>query len=256
MKKILKGLGLGFVALALSFSLATPAGAVVTLSNLAVDTAAADAFILGATNTTGTITIGSATHTGTTTISSGATTTDALDIGAAAVTTGNGVDLALAGLTEGKGLDMSDLGAITSGKAIHVDATGVTQTSGILVHVDSASTALTGAGRLLFVDHTAATGSTGIVAEFKTAATDETNVVKITSAGMIDGVNLLVEGTTGMTTGSLIKATSSSAAALATNGIISFTSTGNFTSTSAVDGGFVEVKANDTTAGTVFTLVA
>src|SRR3989344_3230766 len=210
MKKILKGLGLGFVALALSFSLATPAGAVVTLSNLAVDTAAADAFILGATNTTGTITIGSATHTGTTTISSGATTTDALDIGAGTVTTGNGVDLTLAGLTTGKGIDMSDLAAITTGKAIHVDATGVTQTSGILVHVDSASTALTGAGRLLLVDHTGATGdASGIVAEFKTAATDETNVVKITSAAMIDAGNLLVEGTTGMTTGSLIRATSS-----------------------------------------------
>src|SRR3989344_2193039 len=135
MKKLFKGFGLGFTALALSLSLATPVGAVVTLTNLAVDTAATDAFVLGASNTTGTFTIGSATHTGTTTISSGATTTDALDIGAGTVTTGNAVDLTVAALTEGKGLDMSDLDAITSGKALHIDATGVTQTTGILAHI-------------------------------------------------------------------------------------------------------------------------
>ena len=71
---------------------------------------------------------------------------------------------------------------------------------------------------------------------------------------MIDGVNLLVEGTTGMTTGSLIKATSSTAGAVATNGIISLTATGIYTSTS--NAGFVNITANSTVAGTVLAVNA
>ncbi len=55
--------------------------------------------------------------------------------------------------------------------------------------------------------------------------------------------------TTGMTTGSLIRATSSTAGAIATNGAISFAATGNFTSTSRA--GFLNVVANSTTGGTI-----
>ena len=43
--------------------------------------------------------------------------------------------------------------------------------------------------------------------------------------------------------------------AIATNGIVSLTHAGVFTSTSSVDGGFVEVKANSTTAGTIVNVV-
>ena len=100
-------------------------------------------------------------------------------------------------------------------------------------------------------DHTGATTTSGILNEFKTAATDETIVVQVTTAAMINGVGLKLVGTTGMTSGSLLLATSSTAGALITNGVISLTATGAFTSTSAVDGGFVEIKANSTTAGTI-----
>ena len=170
--------------------------------------------------------------------------------------TGNAVDIVSTALTTGKSIDLSDLDAITTGKAIHIDATGITHTSGILVHLDSAGTVITGDGRLFLSDHTGATTTSGTLNEFKTAATDETIVVAITTAAMIDGVALSITGTTGMTTGSLIKASSSTAGALATNGVISLTATGAFTSTSATNGGFVEVKANSTTAGTVVNVVS
>ena len=198
----------------------------------------------------------------------GATNGTLLDIGSTAqlagtlvkvlsiATTGTVMDVTSTGImtTTGNLLTLTGNSATTAAGLLRINANGLTD--GIGEIIASSATASTATGRLFKVDHTGATSTSGIIAEFASAATDETNIVKITSAAMVDGVNLLVEGTTGMTTGSLIKATSSSAAALATNGIISFTSTGNFTSTSAVDGGFVEVKANDTTAGTVFNLVA
>lgn len=63
------------------------------------------------------------------------------------------------------------------------------------------------------------------------------------------GVVVSIISTTGMTSGSLLRATSSTAGAIATNGAISFRATGAFTSTSNV--GFLDVLASATTAGTV-----
>lgn len=149
-----------------------------------------------------------------------ATTTDMIDV-LSVVTTANVLDLSAAALTTGKVIDISDLAAITTGKAIHVDATGVTHTSGILVHIDSAATAMTGAGRLLLVDHTGATSTSGIVAEIATAATDETTLLTLTSAAAT-GVSLDINGAstsgntvtidgTAFTTGSALVVTDNSA---------------------------------------------
>lgn len=138
-------------------------------------------------------------------INNDATTAISLSIDAE-TTTANVVDISATTLTEGKGIDMSDLDAITTGKAIHIDATGTTQTSGILVHIDSASTALTGAGRLLRVDHTgnATAGATSMVAEFASAAADNTTIVGITaSAALASGVMLDMSGVA-LTTGKVI----------------------------------------------------
>ncbi len=121
-----------------------------------------------------------------------------------AATTGNAVDIVGAALTTGKGIDLSDLGAITTGKALHIDATGVTQTDGILVHINSASTALTSTGRLLLVDHTGASGVSTVVAEVKSAAADETTILKVTAtAALAAGVALDISAAA-LTTGKLI----------------------------------------------------
>lgn len=117
------------------------------------------------------------------------------------ITTSNVIDISATALTTGKGIDMSDLNAITTGKALHIDATGVTQTDGILVHIDSASTALTATGRLLLVDHTGTAGVSTIIAEIKSAATDETVIAQIlASAALAAGKILNISGAS-MTTG-------------------------------------------------------
>ena len=84
------------------------ANAALTLSNLAVDTAAGDAFILGATNTTGSITIGSAGHVGSTGITSGTvsgtTGTSGIVLTTDLVTTGTAMYMTADALTTGEGL--------------------------------------------------------------------------------------------------------------------------------------------------------
>ena len=69
----------------------------------------------------------------------------------AALAAGVMLDLSPVLMTTGKCIDMSDLDAITTGKAIHIDATGITHTSGILVHIDSAGTVIDSTGRCFYL---------------------------------------------------------------------------------------------------------
>lgn len=147
---------------------------------------------------------------------------------------GSIVSVSGSSMTTGNAINIADLDSLTTG-------TGIT--------IASAATAITGAGRMLYVNHTGATSTSGTLVEFATAATDETVVCKITTAAMVNGVALSIVGTTGMTSGSLIRATTSTAGAVATNGIYSFKSTGAFTSTSNC--GLVDIGASATVAGTV-----
>jgi hypothetical protein len=77
----------------------------------------------------------------------------------------------------------------------------------------------------------------------------------IMSAGaMTTGVMVSLTSTTGLTSGSLLRLTSSTAGAIATNGAVSIRATGAFTSTSNV--GYVDVLASATTAGTVMRIAS
>jgi hypothetical protein len=140
----------------------------------------------------------------------------------AGTATGNWIDANAAALTTGKIIDISNLDAITTGKALHIDATGITQTDGILVHLDSASTALTSTGRILLVDHTGNASVSGVVAEVKSAATDETVVFQaLASAALAAGKVVNVSGAA-VTTGMLLSV--ANADALTTGGIAQFKS--------------------------------
>lgn len=122
----------------------------------------------------------------------------------ASQTTANIVDISVAALTTGKAIDLSNFSAITTGKAIHIDATGVTHTDGILVHIDSGSTAITSTGRLLLVDHTANAGVSTIIAEVASAAADETVVMRVTASAALALGNVLDLSATALTTGTVL----------------------------------------------------
>ena len=174
---------------------------------------------------------GSGTFTGTTTTSfatitpSGLTTGTALYIVAAAATSSVAVvDIATAALTSGSAL------RITGGTATFT-------TGGKLIELSSTASV---AGNLLTATTTGAYTGTGMIL--------------VTAGAATTGVLVSIVSTTGLTTGSLLRATSSTAGAIATNGAISFSATGVYTSTS--NAGFVNITANATTAGTVLAVNA
>jgi hypothetical protein len=109
----------------------------------------------------------------------GSTTTSWMTITPSGLTTGTAVYLPVA--------------ALTTGKAVHVVANAVT--SGIAVHIASsaASTQLTGAGRLLKVDHTGNATGSGIVAEVNSAAADETIIFQVAASAAITGSALKID---------------------------------------------------------------
>ena len=164
----------------------------------------------------------------------------------ASQTTANIVDISCAALTQGKVLDISNLDAITTGKALHVDATGVTHTDGILVHLDSASTAMTATGRIFLSDHTGNAGVSTILNEFKSAAADETIIAQLTASAALAAGKCLNIIAASMTTGTAISMPTLNA--LSTGSAISITSD----SADASARSLVYIK-NDNTSATAAT---
>ena len=150
------------------------------------------------------------------------------------VTTGGPVvDISVAALTTATALDISNLDAITTGRGIYIDATGVTHTTGILFEVDSASTALTGAGRLLLVDSTGDfNDTTGIVAEIKTVHTTGIGLL-LTMDAVTDGfaLDLTVDA---LTTGNAVRIQSAATAITGAGRLLLVEHTGATTTTGII----------------------
>ena len=102
-------------------------------------------------------------------------------------------------------------------------------TTGTAMTISSSAAAITGAGRILYSNHTGTTSTTGIMNEFASAATDATTVLRITaSAALAAGVLLDVTGVA-VTTGTLFDC--SDADALTTGFIANLVSNSASTST-------------------------
>lgn len=82
-------------------------------------------------------------------------------------------------------------------------------TSGIGVSVSSAATAITGAGRLVYSNHSGATTTSGTLNEFVTSANDETILFKLTGNSLTTG-SLLTASATGLSSGKIASLTASS----------------------------------------------
>ena len=119
--------------------------------------------------------------------------------------------------------------ATTTGDGIDVVANALT--TGLGLSISSSSTALTGAGRLVYINHTGATtaATTAKIFEIASAATDDTEIFKVTAsaalaAGIVANISavLMTTGTAlkigdldALTTGTGINVTSNSADATA-----------------------------------------
>lgn len=162
------------------------------------------------------------------------------------VTTSSFVQVIASGLTTGTLLYLAAAAASTSVAVVDIPVAGLT--SGSAVRIVAATANFTTGGKLIELDSTAAVAGNLLTAT-TTGAYTGTGMILVTAGAATTGVLVSIVSTTGLTSGSLLRATTSTAGALATNGAISFTATGNFTSTTRVS--FFEVRANTTTGGSI-----
>jgi hypothetical protein len=140
----------------------------------------------------------------------------ALSVSAASMTTGTGILVTATALTTGNGISITNNTSLTTG---------------IMLNIASAATAITGAGRLVYVNHTGATGTTATLVEFASAANDETVIFKVTGsaalaagaaakisvASMTTGTALQINDANALTSGSIASLVSNSADTSARN---------------------------------------
>lgn len=172
------------------------------------------------------------------------------------VTTNSYFHVSHSGLTSGTLARFTAVLADTSVAVVDIAVAGLT--SGSALRVVSGTLAFTTGGKLIELSSTAAVAGNLLTAT-TTGIYTGTGLVVLSAGAFttgIGGLSVVNSGTAAVTTGSQIRTSVNGTGAIATNGIISFTHTGDFTSTSAVNGGFVEIKANSTTAGTVFNVVS
>jgi hypothetical protein len=164
-------------------------------------------------------------------------------------TTGSFVTITPSGLTTGTAVYLVAAG-LTTGKGLH--AVGNALTTGELVHLEHTTSVIADGGSILRISSTSIdTGgaTNGTLLDLSSTSQVAGSMVKLVAGAVTTGVLVDLSSTTGLTSGSLIRATSATAGAIATNGAISFTATGNFTSASNV--GFLSVQGDSTTAGTI-----
>lgn len=149
------------------------------------------------------------------------------------------------------------VGTLANSTLVNIKATGAAQVDTTLLNVEASGFTTGYTGSMVRIKSVTTTGACKVIDILADGITSGGTAVDLSVDALTTGIGLNIANSGGaMTSGSLMRVAAQGTGAIATNGIISFTHTGAFTSTSAVDGGFVEIKANDTTAGTVLNLVA
>ena len=139
----------------------------------------------------------------------------------------------------------------TTGISLSITPSAIT-TGQIFKAVNGNTTNFTTGAALFYGDMSTATAGNGLVIT-GTGAYLGTGLAVLNTGAMVSGIGLSVISTTGLTTGSLIRATSSTAGAISSNGAISFRATGAFTSTTV---GYVDILSTAAIAGTVMSVAS
>jgi hypothetical protein len=167
-------------------------------------------------------------------------------------TTGKSIDV-IASTTTGTVALLTMNSLTTTGVGLSLTNTGTGMTSGSVLRVASGTTSAVATNGVVSLFATGAFTSTAVTDGFVRVNANSTltgTAVAINGNSFTSGIGLNVGDTgTGMTSGSLIRATSATTGAVATNGILSVQATGAYTSTANM--GILAAIANTTTAGTV-----
>lgn len=153
-------------------------------------------------------------------------------------------------------LDVQSSGLVGTGTLVDFKTSSASQLTNTILNVEQSGTTTGYTGTMVRIKSTSTTGAATIVSLLADGITSGGTAFDLSVDALTTGVGLNIANSGGaMTSGSLLKIAAQGTGAIATNGIVSFTHTGAFTSTTAVDGGFVEVKAASTTAGTIVNVV-
>lgn len=167
-------------------------------------------------------------------------------------TTGKSLDV-IASTTTGTVALLTMDSLTTTGVGLSLTNTGTGVTSGSVLRVASGTTSAVATNGVVSLFATGAFTSTAVTDGFVRINGNSTltgTVMAINGNSFTSGIGLNIGDTgTGMTSGSLLRATSATTGAVATNGIMSVQATGAYTSTANM--GILSAIANTTTAGTV-----
>jgi len=164
------------------------------------------------------------------------------------------LDVTGSSMTTGTAIDASDLDALTTGIGLSLASSSVTTTTGSLIRVSTGTTGAVATNGIVSITATAAytsTSNAGLLQVVADSVTTGATVLNVSgTAATTSVVARFVSSGTGLTSGSVLLATTGTTGAIATNGAFSFTGTGDFT-VGAVGLGLFHVGGNSTTAGTV-----
>lgn len=168
------------------------------------------------------------------------------------VTTGSYVYIAPSGLTTGTALSVTAVGATSSVAVVDIQTLGLT--TGTSLRIVEATVAFTTGARGILVDLVAATAGNAVEL-VTTGAYTGTGMLLASAGAMTTGILVSLVSTTGLTSGSLLRMTTSTAGAVATNGICSIRATGAYTSTT--NAGLLDVQASSLVGtGTIVNIMA
>ncbi|MGH7157706.1 MAG: beta strand repeat-containing protein [Candidatus Saccharimonadales bacterium] len=137
----------------------------------------------------------------------------------------------------------------TTGTGLTVVNSNASQTSTTLLNVAQSGVTTGFTGNVVNFQGTSTTGS-GNLLNLSAANTTAGNALNVTANTLTTGNGVNINSTgAGLTSGSLLRVSSATTGAVATNGIVSLQATGNYTSTT--NNGLMNVLANSTTAGTI-----
>lgn len=161
-----------------------------------------------------------------------------------ALALGKALNVSVAALTTGVGIDCTDNTALTTGQ---------------LVSIASAATAITTTGRMFLLDHTGTTSTSGMLFEVRSAATDETVIASVKASGVLAAGCVLFLSAATMQTGKALALTdldalttgigihiASAATAIATTGRLFYSNHTGATSTSGTLNEFASAATDET----------
>lgn len=182
-------------------------------------------------------------------IDTGTTTGVLLDLSSTASLAGTQILGTFSGLTTGIGMSIVT-NALTTGQAVSITSTSTGVTSGSLLSISTATTGVLTTGIVAIT----ATGnytvsSSGLLA-VTANSTNGGTLVRVVANALTTGTAVSISSSaSSLTTGRMLFVQSSTAGAIATNGIVEISPSGAYTSTANV--GAFNILAPTTTAGTI-----